>query len=207
MVVDMANNVMKPQLWIKRPVSETMDVYADWADSYDTDVADRGYVTPARIATALQDFISPGTPILDYGCGTGLSGLAMHKAGLGPIHGTDISPEMLAHAEAKGIYAKLWTATPGEPPCGIGAFDVIVATGVVSLGAAPPECLDLLLDCLNPDGLLAFSFNDPTLEDGSYDVRLSARIAAGDAKQEFRAHGPHLVNADMGADVIIIRRT
>lgn len=199
----MSNTPLKPQLWTPRPVAETVQVYTDWADSYDLDVKERGYVTPMRIAEALAAHISPGTCILDFGCGTGLSGLALQTLGLGPLHGTDITKAMVDEAQEKGIYEKLWVSEPGEsPPSGYGA---IVATGVVSLGAAPPETFDLLLDALEPGGLFALSFNDPTLEDGSYDARLTAR--ADDFEMLHRAHGPHLTAADMGCDVMVLRRT
>ena len=198
----MPDKVLKPQLWTPRPVAETIDVYTDWADRYDADVKERGYVTPARIAEALARFIEPGRTILDFGCGTGLSGLALKAVGLGPLHGSDITEAMVDLAEEKDIYEKLWTSQPGDaPPDGYAA---IVATGVVSLGAAPPEPFDRLLDALAPGALLAMSFNDPTLEDGSYDARLEAR--ADDFETLFREHGPHLTGAEMGADVMVLRR-
>ncbi len=198
----MSEKVLKPQLWTPRPVAETLQVYTDWADSYDADVKERGYVTPMRIAEALAAHAAPGEAILDFGCGTGLSGLALKAVGLGPLHGTDITPAMVEFAKEKNIYEKLWVSEPGEsPPSGYGA---IVATGVVSLGAAPPETFDLLLDALAPGALLALSFNDPTLEDGSYDARIAAR--ANDAAILFREHGDHLIQAEMGADVLVLRR-
>jgi predicted TPR repeat methyltransferase len=198
----MSNETMKPELWTPRPVSETVQVYTDWADQYDADVRERGYVTPMRIAEALEGHVRPGTTILDFGCGTGLSGLALKSKGFGPLHGTDITAAMVEQAEEKGIYDQLWVSEPGEAlPEG---YDVIVAAGVVSLGAAPPETFDFLLDSLAADGILALSFNDPTLEDGSYDARLNARADA--FTMLFRAHGPHLAQSDMGADVMVLRR-
>ena len=198
----MTDNVLKPQLWAQRPVSETLQVYTDWADQYESDIKERGYVTPMRIAEALLPQIAPGAKILDFGCGTGLSGLALKAAGLGPLDGTDITPAMVDQARDKNIYEKLWVSQPGDaPPSG---YDAIVAAGVVSLGAAPPETFDLLLDALQPGGLLALSFNDPTLADGSYDARVEARKA--DAEMLSRAHGDHLPGVGMGADVLVLRR-
>jgi len=202
----MANDPLKPQLWTPRPVEETMKVYADWAHTYDADVTARGYHTPGRIADALLPFLTGTGPILDFGCGTGISGLAMAKAGIGPLHGTDISPEMLALAEDKGVYEKLWQSQPGEIAAEPGIYRAIVAVGVVSLGAAPPETLDQLLNALEADSLIALSFNDPTLEDGSYDKYLGAALDANICEAIFREHGPHLDDLDMGSDVIVLRR-
>ena len=200
----MVKDVMRPRLWTPRPVEETLQVYTDWADTYDADVRDRGYVTPARIAMALTTWVEPEAVVLDYGCGTGLSGWALAEAGFTHLHGTDITPAMVDIARSKQIYDKLWVGQPGAAPCAPGDYAVIVATGVVSLGAAPPECFDLLLDSLLPGGVLALSFNDPTLEDGRYDARLTARDA--DIELLFREHGPRLQDAGMGADVLALRR-
>ncbi|MDX8353605.1 class I SAM-dependent DNA methyltransferase [Cognatiyoonia sp. IB215182] len=199
-------DVMRPGLWTPRPVEETIAIYADWAETYDADVIKRGYHTPGRIAAALRDIADPSDPILDFGCGTGLGGMALRQAGFQHLDGTDITAEMLERAQALGIYDKTWLSQPGELSFGRGAYQVIVAAGVVSLGAAPPETLGLLVAKLNSGGLLALSFNDPTLKDDSYTDALATEIGEARAEVIFREHGPHLDDVDMGADVIVLRR-
>ena len=203
----MSDDPLKAPLWKPRPVEETMKVYADWADSYDNDVTSKGYRTPDRIAQALSTHLTGDGPILDFGCGTGISGMAMKMAGIGPLHGTDISQEMLDLAEEKSIYDRLWLGEPGAVPAKPGEYRAIVAAGVVSLGAAPPETLDSLISALAAAALLALSFNDPTLEDGSYDKHLEGVVDAGLVKIVFREHGPHLEGIGMNSDVIVLRRT
>jgi len=100
----MTNDPLKPKLWTPRPVEDTIQVYTDWADSYDADLAKRGYHTPARIAAALRTQMVDDGPVLDFGCGTGLSGQALITAGFDPIDGTDITAEMAEKARDKGIY-------------------------------------------------------------------------------------------------------
>jgi len=39
--------------------------------------AEAGYDTPRRIAAALKPYVQLNDRILDFGCGTGLSGLAL----------------------------------------------------------------------------------------------------------------------------------
>ena len=134
--------IMTPKLWTDRAPEETIQVYKEWADEYDSDLAKRGYYSPLRIADALkpyQNMISG--PILDFGCGTGISGEALQQIGFDDIHGTDITDEMLKKAEDKGIYSKLWLSQPGDAPAKPGTYDLIVAAGVISLGAAPAEIL------------------------------------------------------------------
>lgn len=202
----MSKQPLNSGLWTPRPLAETIAVYSDWADSYDADLAKRGYQTPTRIAAALRAQMQDDGPILDFGCGTGLSGIALQKLGFTPLHGTDITRNMVEKAEAKGVYEKLWIGESGEPPCQPGTYKAIVATGVISLGAAPAETMDTLLQALGPGDLFALSFNDPTLADGSYDKKLNALVESGGLEILSRQHGPHLDDMDMGADVIVTRR-
>lgn len=200
------------KIWAPRSVGETRKLYADWADTYENDITAMSYATPDRIAEALLTQNPDLTqPILDFGCGTGLSGIALKKKGFTTIDGTDISPEMLAHAKDKTgpdgpLYRNLWLGTVGEIGVKPGEYGIIVATGVISLGAAPAELLAVLVDALAPGSLLAFSYNDPTLLDESYMSALNGLLSDGSATQVFREHGPHLSEKVTGSDVIVLRR-
>ncbi|MGR3468515.1 MAG: class I SAM-dependent DNA methyltransferase, partial [Shimia sp.] len=77
----MTDKRLQPGLWTERPVSETQDVYTRWAGTYDAEVGGGGYQTPARIAAALREHARSDALVLDYGCGTGLSGAALAEAG------------------------------------------------------------------------------------------------------------------------------
>ncbi|SFS10858.1 class I SAM-dependent DNA methyltransferase [Yoonia litorea] len=198
--------VLRPELWTPRPVAETIAVYADWADTYEAEVTARGYRTPERLAHALSGFASADTAILDFGCGTGIGGAALRAAGFTCIDGTDITEEMLMKAADRGIYRNTWVSSSDDMGFEAGTYDVIVAVGVVSLGAAPPETLHPLLAKLPVQGLLALSFNDPTLADARYQDALEAACTSLSATTVFREHGPHLEDVGMGSDVIILQR-
>jgi predicted TPR repeat methyltransferase len=151
--------------------------------------------------------VQPSARILDFGCGTGLSGLALRQAGFTTIDGLDISAPMLEKAQARDLYANLWQSFPGEiTGVTAGQYSVIVAAGVVSLGAAPPETLSLILDYLAPGGFIGLSFNDPTVAHGSYDAVLTHEISRGRVELLFRENGLHLQEPPMGSDVLILRR-
>ncbi|MEM6306774.1 MAG: methyltransferase [Pseudomonadota bacterium] len=203
----MTDPILHQALWAPRPVEETLQIYANWAATYDADVQTAGYATPMRVAQALADRLPRTATLLDFGCGTGLSGRALCDAGFRTIDGTDISPEMLDVAQGRGIYRQLWQGTAGDMT-GVhpGQYDAIVAAGVISLGAAPPDTLTLCLNHLAPGGILAVSFNDPTLADGSYDTTLKGELDAGRCTLQFRAHGDHLPGKGMGSDVIVLKR-
>lgn len=193
-------------LWAPRSVEDTLKLYADWADSYDAAMDQMSYATPGRVAQALAQVTTDRGPVLDFGCGTGLSGLALRAQGFEVVDGTDISAEMLEEARAKGAYRDLWLGTPGEVSVTVGDYASIAAVGVVSLGAAPPAMLDVLLNALTPGGYLAFSFNDPTLQDDMYLDALANALDSGKAVQRFREHGPHLSEKVTGSDVIVLER-
>lgn len=199
----------KDKLWTPHTVEETQKIYADWADSYDKDVADWGYATPGRIAMALrQTGANVNKAVLDYGCGTGLCGLALKSVGFDVIDGTDISAEMLEKAQARAVYRALWKGEAGTlGHIGAGDYSAIAACGVVSLGAAPPEALDLLVSALAPGNLLAFSYNEATMSDRRYTDKLDVITLAPDIEVVFEEEGPHLPAKDMTSTVYVLQRT
>lgn len=199
----------KDQLWTRHSVEETQKIYADWAESYDKDVANWGYATPARIAMALRQCgANVNKAVLDYGCGTGLCGMALKTVGFDVIDGTDISTAMLEKAQAREVYRALWKGEPGSlGHIGAGDYSAIAACGVVSLGAAPPETLDLLVDAMAPGNLLAFSFNEATMADRGYTDRLDVITLAPDIEVAFEQEGPHLPAKDMTSTVYVLKRT
>ncbi len=199
------------QLWTPRSQEETVKLYADWAENYEADVAAYGYATPGRVAKMLAAHLpEPSAPILDFGCGTGLSGKALADAGFTTLDGTDASAEMLIRAEAKGLYRALFKANLGGVSDAIrpGTYAAITAVGAISLGAAPAALLTPLLDRLGQGGLLVFSYNDATLIDPAYmqvicdlQVKGHARVLAAD-------YGPHLPQKEgaRGSTVYVLER-
>ncbi|MEX0309043.1 MAG: class I SAM-dependent methyltransferase, partial [Tateyamaria sp.] len=84
--------------------ADSVRLYADWADTYDTEFArNSDYILHEQVA---RHFVNIGGfgPVLDIGAGTGLCGAALRARGVEPVDGTDISPDMTAVAEAKGMY-------------------------------------------------------------------------------------------------------
>ncbi|MEM7192230.1 MAG: methyltransferase domain-containing protein, partial [Pseudomonadota bacterium] len=200
-------------LWTAtRTVKDTQALYTDWAASYDADVIGAGYATPARIAKILSDLLGAegmSNPLLDFGCGTGLSGVALRAAGFKTVDGCEINPDMIAQLKARpevrAAYREIWQADPESFAPGPGAYDVIACVGVISAGAAPAETLDFVLDQLHVGGIIAFSYNDATREDPAYLAALN-RALDGRAEQVVKNYGPHLPSKNMGSDIYVLRR-
>jgi predicted TPR repeat methyltransferase len=182
--------------------------YDRWAPRYDADVALAGYATPARVAAAL---VAAGAdraaPVLDFGCGTGLSGRALRDAGFATIDGWDVSPGMVEAAAARGVYRRLAVIeAAGPPPAGPGAYAAVAAAGAFGPGHAPPEAIDALLRLLPPGGLMAFNLNDRTLAEPGWTGRVNEWVDCGGAEILAKEHGPHLPGAGVGATVFVLRR-
>lgn len=191
----------------KRGARAVRDHYDAWAESYDAEIAENGYVTPARCAAALAaSGLAKSAPILDLGCGTGLSGAALAACGFSVIDGTDLSPGMLEKAEQRGLYRRLFPADPDGhlPP---GPYHAICAVGVISPGAAPISMLAAALDLLPAGGALVMSLNDHGLADASYTSGIAAVEASGTARVTFQEHGAHLPGINLNSTVYLFEKT
>ena len=186
---------------------DTRDLYAQWSTSYDQEVAENGYATPSRVAKALASHVEDlRTPVLDYGCGTGLSGMALRKVGFSNLHGIDVSKEMVTIAKEKKAYQTLRVFDPNaEPPLKTGEFEIITAIGVIGIGAAPLTIFDTIISLLVPGGLFAFSFNDHTLADPAFEAKVSDSVDTGEAKLILREYGDHLPGAGLKSNVYILK--
>jgi len=182
--------------------------YAQWAQSYDQEVGENGYVTPLRIAEALARHVKDlSIPILDYGCGTGVSGQAFQEVGFLTIDGVDISAEMLEVAAQKKIYRHLEVFAPETGPnLKLGAYQIIAAVGVIGAGAAPLAVLDKMMALLAPKGLLVFSFNDHTLEDPAYNGLVEDYVNQGQAVLHLKEYGDHLPKQKINSNIYILEK-
>ena len=187
---------------------DTDALYGDWAASYDAEVKENGYATPGRAAAALfAKLPEPQTPVLDYGCGTGLSGLALKLAGFEMIDGMDPSPEMLNGAREKNVYRRLSQLdVTAKAPIEQGSYKAIAAIGVIGTGAAPVGTLDILLHALNKGGLLVFSYNDHALAIPSFEGRLNDWLDCGAARLLSKDYGPHLPQQEINSNVYVVEK-
>ena len=191
------------KVYAARDLKGTKALYDEWSASYDAEVGEFGYVTPARCAAALAAYApDKSVPVLDFGCGTGLAGEALRDAGFEAIDGVDLSAKMLAQAKAKDIYRKL-TQITADTPLGKD-YRLISAVGVIGSGAAPISVLDILLRALPVGGKLVFSFNDHALADPVNTGRLNEWLDCGAARLLFKEHGAHLPGKNMKSTVYVI---
>lgn len=196
-------------IYDKENVSDVRALYDDWAASYDAEISENGYATPGRCAKALASVAQDLTkPVLDFGCGTGLSGMALRLAGFDTLDGVDLSPGMLARAREKSIYRDLRQVSPVTATEGLaGKYQNIAAIGVIGVGAGPASLLHELLGALPVGGLLVFSYNDHVLNDPEYTGPRDVALADGLVRARFREMGPHLPGQDLNSEVYVFEKT
>lgn len=145
----------------RAPAEYVRDLFDGYAARFDAQLEGAlGYRTPALLAALLEaDGIAPdGTRrVLDLGCGTGLSGLAL-KPFARRMVGLDLAPRMLAEAQRRGIYDALEQADLLDwLPRHRAAFDLVAAADVLNyLGDLGPA-LAAISGALAPGGVAAFS--------------------------------------------------
>ncbi|WP_299725515.1 methyltransferase domain-containing protein [uncultured Tateyamaria sp.] len=189
-----------------RDAGSTRSLYDSWAASYEAEIGENGYATPQRCADALKSYADDlSAPVLDFGCGTGLSGLALKLAGFETIDGLDLSAEMLEGARTKGVYRHLEQIEAGDD-LPRKDYPLCTAIGVIGAGAAPISVLHMLMRALPRDGKLVFSFNDHALEDPSNEAGIAEWTDCGAARLLFKEHGPHLPGIGLNANVYVLEK-
>ncbi|MGD1923064.1 MAG: class I SAM-dependent DNA methyltransferase [Paracoccaceae bacterium] len=188
---------------------EAKSFYDGWAAGYEDELAENGYITPQRCAEALAQHASmPWAPLSEFGCGTGLGGLALKAAGFESIDGYDISEEMLAKARAKDVYNVLGTVDLSQPLDGFepGTYQNAAAIGVLSPAHMQATVIDEILNLLPEGGCFVFSLNDKSLADGSMESRILALTEYNVADLLFKDHGAHLPGIDLQSTVYVLRK-
>lgn len=172
--------------------------YRDWAAHYDREFADSmGYRSPSVVAAGFADAGGQG-PVLDIGAGTGLVGSALRRAGVTPVDGIDISQEMLAEAERKGVYRTVFRADLTMPlKIPNDSYAGFVSAGTFTTGHVGPEAFDELLRIARPGALFSVSVHEAVYKTGGF---AAAFAAMGDRITEFQADPFEIYGPDADAE-------
>ncbi len=142
--------------------AEVADLYDDWADGYDDDVASWGYEVPSLLVARLGA-IDRSSPVLDAGCGTGQAGIALRAAGFSDVTGIDYSRASLESArkrqvDAQPVYRSLAHLDLTQPlPFASDSFGAVLSAGVFTyLPDIRSVVLELARVC-HPNGRVVFS--------------------------------------------------
>jgi len=154
-------------------------LYDDWAESYDRSFgAGWGYVAPRRIAGIYRaEMEQDNLPVLDIGAGTGL--VAEHLGGLA-VDGFDISTEMLAEAEKKGVYRQILRGDLTAPlAIADETYGGVISCGTFTHGHVGPECLPELLRVTRPGALFVCGTIPTVYDEMRFGSVLAGLVADG----------------------------
>ena len=173
---------------------ELAAAYAVWSDNYDRETLSLGYCLPFVIAGWVSRYIKPGDgPLLDAGCGTGLTGPYLKALGYGEIHGLDFSPKMIEIARTRKCYQILKPARlGGSLPWEDDTFAAVYSTGVFTEGHAPASSFDDLVRITRKGGFVIVTVRDTVLERDGFaqkfgDLEMSGHWIPIESSEPFRA--------------------
>ncbi|MGN6143921.1 MAG: class I SAM-dependent DNA methyltransferase [Mesorhizobium sp.] len=180
MTVEKANAALDA-VYSARDPREVSAAYAAWATTYDRETAELGYLLPFLIPAWVVRYVEPGDgPLLDAGCGTGLSGPQLKALGYDDLAGLDLSEEMLGIAAGRDSYAELKLAKLGERlPWPDGHFRAFFSTGVFTMGHAPAAGLRDLVRITKKGGRAIFTVRDQVFDSGGFQAVFDGLEAAG----------------------------
>jgi predicted TPR repeat methyltransferase len=171
--------------------AEVVRRYDGWAASYDAELAEWAYEAPDVVADFVVGQGITDGPVLDAGCGTGLVGRALRRAGYrGEIEGLDASSQSLAVARASGEYRSLEVADLRRPlDIGDDRFGGLTCVGVMTYLSDVEACWREFARVVRPGGVIAVTQRDDLWADrGCQDV--IDRLAADDVWAVVEVTGP-----------------
>lgn len=169
------------QVYAATTPQELTQAYAAWSRAYDRETLASGYCLPFVIAAWVARYVAKGDgPLLDAGCGTGLSGPVLKALGYDAIAGLDMSPEMLRIASFRQAYSELKQAALGSPvPWPDDHFAAFFSTGVFTQGHAPASSLVELVRITRSGGKAIFTVRDVVLESDGFFATFKALESTG----------------------------
>lgn len=163
------NKELVAKYWnLPKDTTECQKHYDELADKYDFILEDCcGYNDPYYVTEEVKKHIKPDQLICDFGCGTGILGRYLKKAGYEELYGCDGSDNMLKKNVELKLYKDvrkcLLTVDP-FPEEWLNKFDCIVATGCFLTGHFPAATLEIMNKSLKIGGIAMFSMRDIYLE-------------------------------------------
>ena len=162
--------------------ADNIRLYADWASTYESDfIVEQGYVGYLRVVEQLAERLSDhGVSIIDVGCGTGVCGAALARAGFTTIDGIDISEAMLSKAGEKRtagdqpVYREL-TAVDLTQPIKLtdNVYGGLVSAGTFTHGHLGPEPFDELWRIVAPGGVCSIGINASHYQEAGFAARIA----------------------------------
>ncbi len=183
---------------------QLQSLYDSWAPDYDADVESWGYQVPVEVASALMaEGVGQEHEVLDAGCGTGGSGVALKQAGFASVVGIDFSTESLARAKAREVYEVVAAVDLTKPlPFRDHRFAAVGSAGVFTYIDDVEATLRELLRVTESGGVIVFSQRTDLWEARGCDAVLAGLEAAELCTAESTEPKPYLPGHPEYGDII-----
>mmetsp|Transcript_15238 Transcript_15238/g.19885 ORF Transcript_15238/g.19885 Transcript_15238/m.19885 type:complete len:227 (+) Transcript_15238:91-771(+) len=141
------------------------EVYAKYAGMYHEIHATDTWKGPSELAKTAAEVMDPSgrsedVVVLDFGAGTGLSGIAMKKHGFSTIDAIDISKEMLEVAQKEyqgGLYRKLYCGfLEKDIHLDADSYHMIIGAGIIGTHVGTDE-VERLMKLVKPGGRILYT--------------------------------------------------
>ena len=191
------------KVYSARSNEELEQAYDEWAERYDQDVFQRGYMLPAIAAGYIGRHVPAGSTIVDAGAGTGIMGRVLHAMDYDDLTGFDLSNRMLDIARDLKIYKQLDRQVLGEPlKYETNQFDACVSVGTFTEGHAPASGFDEIVRIVKPGGHFIVTIRADVYEDGGYrdkyeEMAENGTMRLAEQSKKFRLFtevDPHIVH-------------
>jgi predicted TPR repeat methyltransferase len=162
--------------------AEGAQLYSEWASTYDRTMIDGlGYTSPALLSDLFARCVSwRDSRVLDLGCGTGLVGAELVRHGFSMFDGLDLSTEMMAEAERRGIYESFVVADLTKTlPISTDAYGAAICNGTFTSGHVDASCLDEVIRIIAPGGFLACAVHHSVWEALGFASAFERLVASG----------------------------
>jgi SAM-dependent methyltransferase len=134
-----------------------------FASDIDKAIADGCYRRGELFVQFANRTLSPGSLILDYGCGPGRISLMLARSGF-DVLGVDPSEPMIAQAkeqDTQGLPVQFRIGNESE--LGSDSYDAIVCSSVIEYVPEPDKLLQVFRDALRGRGILIISYYNRSL--------------------------------------------
>lgn len=187
--------------------AEIKRIYQEWADRYDAD--NDGALGTVSQPTMVHLFANhaddKAVKILDVGCGTGLVGHHLTQAGYLNFDGTDLSPEMIAHATARG-YQNLFTSNLATGlPLEDDTYYACLCVGVFTHGHVGPQGLDELTRITKQGGLIGFTVNEDVYASYGFDEAIDILCKTGKWQLIIQQTSDYMTKKDVKGIYVLAR--
>ena len=180
--------------------------YDEWAQTYDSDlVDDLGYVAFREAGDIFMEFVPDrSTRILDVACGTGLAGAYLQQHGYKNVDGADLSMNMMAIANQRGLYRSTWQHDFTKPAGLENPYDALLCVGMFSYAVPMITDMHNVVRCVRPGATCVITVNGAAWRDLDLEPEVYKEAARHDFTVEQIRQAGYIENQGIDSRVLVI---